>query len=222
MGLGQLSKSVKEKLVNDVFKGLYAKKLTAIIDDARKKLNVVVEKDWESFDWKHIEPYRKYIFWRDSVDLDDFVLDNWSCYDWNNVLHRLGVAGFRSVTLNKSYPCEQYSKLRLSADAKKKIVEIYRSCDVLLKKIKDEIAEMKSVMASVNTASQVAELLPEVVKYLPDPVAKAFLPVPVEKVNKVRTILKGLDASGEATELLTVMNNFNADLKARRRKCVKV
>jgi len=190
MGSGSLSKLVKEQVVKSALRDVYKKQAEALFKEVQQKVNEAVAKDWEKFDWEHVEPYRKYMNWKDSVQFYHILPSAWSFDNFGEIVSSyLGLIWCGYISFNKGYPSVLYEGVNLSSSAKKKIVEAYKPLYDLLTKVREAKRELAAVLESVNTANQLAELLPEYVKYLPDPVSKSFLPVPVEKVAWARQFL---------------------------------
>lgn len=183
MGSHQLSIATRDHIVKMVLKDLYAEKLTKMIKEAWKKVDTAYAKEWSKFPWKGVEPYRKYMSWRSSISFCDFFGDRegyGSRYsdNYSSLCHVLGTPSVWDFTLSKEYPCLGYCALPVSEAMKKKIIDTYTPVLDFMDKVMGFENEMRHTLASVNTTKQAADLIPEIVKYLPDEAAKAFVPVP--------------------------------------------
>ena len=191
MGSNAMSKATKDLVVTSAVKALYAKKVEKLIKEAVKEIDKAYAKEWKEFDWEHIDSYRGFMSWGNSLNVEGVMCGYREGVQYSGLCHRLGVKSLWDFTLSKSYPEKPYCNLSVSALVKKKIFEVYRPLMAYLDEILKFIRETDAVLVSCNTTNQVADLLPELVKYFPDVVAKTFLPVPVEQINKVRKVLQG-------------------------------
>ena len=195
--MGAMSKATKEFVVSKVLKDLYAKEVQKLVKDVHEKIRATYLYEWDKFDWKSFEAMKGYIRVQSFLGCGFALGSNRVGSSYRDIYSRLGFSGLFEVSLSRGFPCYPYDNLKVSEKFKKKAIEIYTPLLAFLDKVSGVAKNMEEVMSSINTANQAAELLPEIVKYLPNDQVKSLLPVPIEKVNKVRAVLRENNVSGK-------------------------
>ena len=185
----KLTVALKEKIAVDAVRDLFIGPLLKQFSDVQAKIEDLVKDNYSGFDFKNAEPYREFINWHEEIKIPNMP-EGWDI-NWRAFKNVFKLPSVEYFKLPFKIPAREDYVPYLAKTYHKTAVEILRPYMVNYLAAEEAYDKITQVLLGISTSRQLEELLPELVKYLPDTANGAVAaPVPVEQINRVRGLLK--------------------------------
>lgn len=188
----RLTKEIKKEVSRGVVMDLFVPALSEKWKLVQEQFSSLIEGRFKDFDWEHVEPYREFIRW------DNTVIISGLPGDWrqqNGEFRRsFNTPDIKYIDLTFTYPSEGAGCLYLdysNKDVQKQIHDILHPYAVDVITALRYYTELQQVLLGVSTYKQLEVVIPECLKYTP---YRVFGPgtalVPIEQINRVRSMFQ--------------------------------
>ena len=185
----KLTVALKEKIADDAARDLFAEPLLKQFSDVQANMENLVRESFSDFDFKNAEPYQEYINWHEEIKIPNIPGDWEITHDEFKRKYKLPSICYFNLPF-KIPDRHDYHTPYLDDKYHKRAVEILRPYMINYLTARKAYDDIKQVLLGINTFKQLEESLPELAKYLPIVVNVVTALVPIEQINRIKTLFK--------------------------------
>jgi len=184
----KLTKAIREDIAKKAVMDLFVPALLKQFEAVKEGIFALVKDQYKDFDWEHVEPYKKYIEWRETIHIEELP-GEWKITHFDTFKKMCGLPGVYCFDLPFRIPTTT-GVAYLDNSYKNKVEDILRPYMIQYFTAKKAFENIQQVLRGINTTKQIEDMLPEFKKYLPIDTEKITALVPIEQINRVKMLFQ--------------------------------